>query len=222
MNNDNKNQDFNEEALEEKESSEEKSLSDKDNNEDAIDLSDEALDQELEDAKNKDEIKLEKEQLENLLKAIKAVEEEKKKQKKRSKPPLIAIEFGMAFHRNLVLNFLVYYLLNLVVIYSVIEGFGFGTFENLTAVLLFVLAYTMTEYIFRIYVLLNHVQFVIRTFGFIFYFGYLTLFYILDVYLFPNSVSFITETLFVVFVGMFVVFRYILTQLIKNIMLRIG
>lgn len=205
-------------ALEEEETLEEHNT----NDDESIDLSDEAIDKELEDAENKDEIKLEKEQLENLLKAIKAVEEEKKKRKKRNKAPLIAIEFGMAFHRNLFLNFLVYYMLNLVVIYGVMEVFGFGSFENLTAVLLFVLAYTMTEYIFRIYVLLNHVQFVIRTFGFIFYFGYLTLFYIIDVYLFPNTVAFITETLFVVFVGMFVVFRYILTQLIKNIMIRIG
>jgi hypothetical protein len=186
------------------------------------DLSDEAIDKELDSLENKEEVKLEKEQLENLLKAIKAVEEEKKKRKKGSKPPLIAIEFGMAFHRNLILNFLAYYTINLLVIYSVIEGFGFGTFSNLYAVLLFVLAYTVTEYIFRIYILLNHIQFVIRTFGFIFYFGYLTLFYIIDVYLFPNSVSFITETLFVVFVGMFVVFRYLLTQVIKNIMVRIG
>jgi hypothetical protein len=172
----------------------------------------------------KDELKTEKEQLEVLLKAIKAVEEEKRKKGQKRGPresrKIIALEFGGAFHHNVYLNFIAFYMLNLTLIYSIVQIFNFGRFQNLETLLLYVAIYTVLETFFKAYILMNHIQFVLKTFGFIFYFGYLSLFYIIDVYIFPNSVGFMSETLFVVFVGMFVVFRYILTQLIKNIMLR--
>ena len=179
---------------------------------------------EKEQDKEKDPKSLDEEnqQLEELLKAIRAVEEEKRKNNKGRKPKkrMIAIEFGSMFHTNHVVNFMVYYTLNLLVIYSVATLFNFGTFRGLNTVLLFVLAYTATELVFRAYILSNHFKIVLKSFGFIFYFGYVTIFYIIEQYLFPQSVVFLEASLFLVFVGMFIVFRYMITQLIKNLSLK--
>ena len=180
----------------------------------------EKIEEESEDNKSLEE---ENKQLEELLKAIRAVEEEKQKgRKKGSKKPgrMIAIEFGSMFHSNPIINFMVYYTMNLLVIYSVATLFNFGQFSDLTTVLLFVFAYTLVELFFRTYVLINHFKVVLKSFGFIFYFGYVTIFYIIEQYLFPQSVVFLEASLFLVFVGMFIVFRYLITQLIKNFSLK--
>ena len=181
----------------------------------------------LEESKDKDaderkQLEEDKKQLEALLKSIKALEEAKKqKSKKQNKRRnLIAIEFGSIFHRNFIINFLGYFMLNLTVIYTVMTVFSFGRFDDLQAVLLFVLTYTVVETLFRTYILMNHFKVVIRTLGFIFYFGYLTIFYILNVYLFPNSVQIFEDVNLVVGVGMFIVFRYLLTKVFRDLMFR--
>lgn len=170
----------------------------------------------------KKQLEDETEQLEALLKAIKAIEAEKKKKgfKSPKKRPVLAIEFGGVFHTHPLVNLMVYFLLNLTVIYGVATLFGFGTFSNLTTVLMFAFLYTLLETFFRAYVIMNHFRFVMQTFGFIFYAGYLTLFFLIDWFIFPNSVSFVNATLFVVFVLMFVFFRYLIAQLLKQLMLK--
>lgn len=173
----------------------------------------------------KKQLEDETEQLEALLKAIKAIEAEKKKKgsKGPNKRPILAIEFGGVFHPHPLVNLMVYYVLNLTVIYGVATLFGFGDFsDSLATVLLFSFIYTIFETFFRAYVIMNHFRFVMQTFGFIFYAGYLTLFFLIDWFIFPNSVRFVNATLFVVFVMMFVFFRYIIAQLLKQLILRRG
>ena len=182
----------------------------------------EKKDDEEEKEPTEDELEKDREQLEALIKSIKAVEEAKREREKRKgKRGMIAIEFGSIFHRNIVLNFMGYFMLNLTIIYTVLVLFDFGAFPGgLTAVVLFVLAYTFVETLFRMYLLLNHFNVVLRTLGFIFYFGYLTIFYLLNMYVFPQSVLIFSDIGLVVFVGMFIVFRYIVTQLIRNMVYR--
>ena len=175
---------------------------------------DEETDEEHDDEQNREQLEKDKAQLEELLKALDAAE--KQKRTKRRKGIYIAFDLGGFMHPFLPLNFLAFYMLNLTLIYSVAELFRFGSFDTLSAVLLFVLVYTALEMLFRYYMVFKHVKIVLRTMGFIFYFGYLTLFYLIDVYVFPHSVRFMNETLLIVFVGMFIVFRAIAMQLIRQ------
>lgn len=183
---------------------------------------DKKTDDNHEEEKEQESLEKEQKQLEELLEAMREIEASKQKQKKKPKKHkrMIAIEFGTMFHSNFIINFMAYYSLNLLVIYAVVTLFNFGNFRDLTSVLLFVLAYTVFELLFRTYVLLNHFKFVLRTFGFIFYFGYVTIFYLIEQYLFPRSVVFFDASLLLVFVGMFIVFRYAITQLSKRVTFR--
>ncbi|MFW5914051.1 MAG: hypothetical protein ACOCSM_03210 [Bacillota bacterium] len=160
-----------------------------------------------------------KKELEKLLKEMKKIEQKQKKKSPKG-PKMVKIEFGSIFHPNPVVNFIMYYLLNLVVIYSLFEVFSFVEYQDdLTTILFFVVAYTMVETVFRQYLVFNHFRFVLRTFGFIFFFGYLTIFYLLDSYIF-TTIAFVNETLLIIFVGMFIVFRYLLAQIIKQLLFK--
>ncbi|MFW6298575.1 MAG: hypothetical protein ACOC14_02730 [Bacillota bacterium] len=160
-----------------------------------------------------------KKELEKLLKEMKKIEQKQKKKSPKG-PKMVKIEFGSIFHPNPFVNFLMYYLLNLVVIYSLFEVFSFVEYpDDLITILLFVVAYTMFETVFRQYLVFNHFKFVLRTFGFIFFFGYLSIFYLLDSYLF-TTIAFVNETLLIIFVGMFIVFRYLLAQMVKQLLFK--
>ena len=159
----------------------------------------------------------EKKELENLLKAIQELEENNKNgDEVKSKKGFIAIEFGGVFHHNLYVNFAFNLILNLTLIFLLIELFNFATYDNIVYVILFVLSYTIIESVYRIYVLMNHFQFIVKSLGFVFFFGYIIIFFVLDEYLFVRTIDFINETLFVVFVGMFTIVRYILSYLLRQ------
>lgn len=175
-----------------------------------------------EEKRSVEDMEKDREQLEALLKSIKRLEEEKRKRGKGPKRPkgTIAIEFGTVFHPNMVINFIGYYMMNLTIIYTVVELFAFGAFRDLQTVLLYVLIYTAIETVFRMYMLINHFQFVVRSLGFIFYLGYLTIFYLLNVYVFPRSVIIYEDAFFVAFVALFVLIRYILTKVFRDTVFR--
>lgn len=159
----------------------------------------------------------EKKELESLLKAIKDLEEAKiKNEESTKKKGFIAIEFGGVFHHNLYVNFIFTFILNLTLAFLIIELFSFAKYDSLTYFILFLLIYTILESVFRIYVLMNHFTFIVKTLGFIFFFGYIIIFFALDQFIFMNTFVFVNETLFVVFVGMFTVVRYVISYLLRQ------
>ena len=126
----------------------------------------------------------EKKELENLLKAIKDLEENKNKEKDNKKKGFIAIEFGGVFHHNLYINLVFTYILNLTLAFIIIQIFNFASYDNIIYVALFILGYTIVESIFRLYVLMNHFQLIVKSLGFVFFFGYVFIFFTLDQYIF--------------------------------------
>ena len=158
----------------------------------------------------------EKKELENLLKAIKDLEENKNKEKDNKKKGFIAIEFGGVFHHNLYINLVFTYILNLTLAFIIIQIFNFASYDNIIYVALFILGYTIVESIFRLYVLMNHFQLIVKSLGFVFFFGYVFIFFTLDQYIFGETIFFINETIFVVFVGMFTIIRYVLSYLLRQ------
>ena len=175
-----------------------------------------------ETSSDNEERKDKEKELEDLLKTLKKLEEEKQKTSRKRKGPsrMIMVEFGATFHSNGLINFLMYFSMNLVVIMGLFELFNLVDFQrDLFSVLLFVLLYTFLEMLFRNYVLLNHFRFVMRTFGFIFFFGYLTLFFLLERYAF-GFITFPTETHIILFVAVFITVRYVLSHLIRHAVLK--
>jgi len=173
----------------------------------------------LEEEKKEKEIvptEEEKNELENLLKAIKELEKNKTNDDKDKKKGFIAIEFGGVFHHNIYINFVFTFILNLTLSFLLIQLFNFATYDSIIYILLFILSYTLIEAIYRIYVLMNHFQFIVKSLGFVFFFGYIVIFFVLDQYLFIGTIDFINETLFVVFVGMFTIIRYVLSYLLRQ------
>ena len=159
----------------------------------------------------------EKKELESLLKAIQELEKANKEDLgAKKKKGFIAIEFGGVFHHNVYINFVFNLIFNLTLTFLLIEVFNFATYDNITYIALFVLTYTIIETYYRIYILMNHFQFIVKSLGFIFFFGYVAIFFVLDQYLFIRSIDFINETLFVVFVGLFTIIRYILSTMLRQ------
>jgi len=148
----------------------------------------------------------------------KAIEElEKTKSKRRKRPRnFIAIEFGGVFHHNLIINFIFSFILNLTLIYVLIELFNFAEYSDIIYVIALALGYTFLETIYKSYILFNHFSFVIKSLGFIFYLGYITIFYALDVYVFGDYFNFTDETLLVAFVALFAIIRYIISTTLKR------
>lgn len=158
----------------------------------------------------------EKKELESLLKAIKELEESKNKEKTSKKKGFIAIEFGGVFHHNLYINFVFTYILNLTLAFVLIELFNFASYDSIIYMALFLLGYTIVESVFRIYVLMNHFQLIIKSLGFVFFFGYIFIFFLLDQYIFGERIYFLNESLFVVFVGLFTILRYVFSYLLRQ------
>lgn len=152
---------------------------------------------------------VEKEELESLMKAIEELEKLKLKEEKKPRS-LISIEFGGVFHRNIYINFIFSYILNLSLIYIVIELFSFANYTNFIYIVILALVYTFFESIYRTYVLTNHFSFVIKSLGFIFYFGYVAIFFVLDQYIFNDAFNFVNETFLIAFVAIFTIVRYII------------
>ena len=159
----------------------------------------------------------EKEEIENLLKAIEELEKAKQKSRENKPRNLISIEFGGVFHHNIFVNFIFSFILNLTLIYLVIEIFRFAEYTDIIYIVILALTYTFFETVYKTYVLFNHFSFVIKSMGFVFYFGYVAIFYTLDVYVFGDLFSFNNEALLIAFVAIFTIVRYIIgTMLIKN------
>lgn len=174
---------------------------------------DKALDEDFE--KLSDE-----EKLETLIQTLQEVEKKRQQGNKKppqSKKPVIMLEFGGMFHPNQTLNFLMYYVINLLVIYGVATFFNLATIQSdLWVILLFVLVYTLAETLLRIYIMYHHVKLAFQTLGFIFFFGYVTLFFLIDQYLFPTTTDFASPAELVAFTGIFVFIRYLIGLLVKQ------
>ena len=160
------------------------------------------------------------EKLESLIKSLQKVNKQRQNGNKEPKPPknrVVMIEFGGKFHPNLILNFMMYYVINLLVIYGVAVLFNLATFQGaLWVPLSFVFVYTLGETLIRTYILYRHVKLAVQSFGLVFFISYLALFFMIDMYAFPNATKFATPTELVAFTGLFVLVRYLLALWVKK------
>lgn len=169
----------------------------------------EPIEEKTDEESEQEILEVDEKELESLLKVIKELEKMKKEDNEKPRN-IISIEFGSVFHKNRYINFVFSFILNLTLIYLVIELFQFATYTNIIYVIILALVYTFFETMYRTYVLFNHFSFVLKSLGFIFYIGYVAIFYALDVYIFLDAFSFVDETLLIAFVAIFTLVRYII------------
>lgn len=149
------------------------------------------------------------EELEELMNTIKKLEEEQKKMKKKKPRGFFVIEFGGAYHSNLIIDFLFSLLINLTLSLVIIEVFGLATYKSEIVFIAFIAIYSLIEAFFKYFITVYFIQYVIKTFGFIFYFIYLTIFFVVDHYIFTEDLFNFTHEYFIVaFVSLFVLIRY--------------
>jgi hypothetical protein len=155
------------------------------------------------------------EELEELIKQLKELEKQNDKRKKRG-PGLLTIEFGGVYHPNRIINFIFSMIINITFSYTIISLFKFANYKTLEYFLLFIVVYSCIEWGLREYIIRNYIQFVIKSFGFIFYFSYLILLYVLDQFVFVGNFTFVHATNIVAFLTIFVIVRYIIGTAIRR------
>lgn len=151
------------------------------------------------------------EELKELMETIKKLEEEQKKHKKKRPSGFFVIEFGGAYHTNVIIDFMFSLLINVTLALILIEVFGLATYKNELVFIGFIAVYSVIETFFKYFITIYFIQYVIKTFGFIFFLIYLTIFYVVDQYIFTEELfNFNHEYFIVAFVTMFVLIRYFL------------
>lgn len=151
------------------------------------------------------------EELKELMETIKKLEEEQKKQKKKRPGGFFVIEFGGAYHTNIIIDFLFSLLINVTLALLLIEVFGLASYQSELVFIGFIAVYSVIEAFFKYFITIYFIQYVIKTFGFIFFIIYLTIFYVVDQYIFTEELfNFNHEYFIVAFVTMFVLIRYFL------------
>lgn len=144
-------------------------------------------------------------------------ESPKRPKQERPKRKFLMIQLGGAFHGNFFINLIMLYLVNLVVILGLLEGFNLGQFPSeLWMPITFVFIYTTSEVLFKEYMVMHFSKYILMTFGFIFYFGYVILFYLVDALIFFNVQIFAGEAELAVFTLLFMLARQIMSILIKK------
>jgi len=101
-------------------------------------------------------------------------------------------------------------LINITLSYTIISIFNFVDFNTIYDFLMFMVVYSIFEWVIRDFIVRKYLQYVIRTFGMIFYFSYLILLFTLDQTVFIGNFTFKHETHIVAFLTIFVIVRYII------------
>lgn len=138
---------------------------------------------------------------------------------KQSKPKkrLLMIQLGGAFHGNFFVNLIFLYLVNLVVIIGLLEGLNLGQFPpEIWMPMTFVLIYTISEVLFKEFMVKRFSKWILMSFGFIFYFGYVILFYLVDVLIFFDDPIFAGAAELAVFTLLFMLVRQVMSIAIKK------
>jgi uncharacterized membrane protein YvlD (DUF360 family) len=171
------------------------------------------------DKKDKQDIRKEIEELEKLIDKVKKQnEEERKKHTIKPKGTVVKINLASAYSNNFWVNMIFSFLINFIVIFSVLKLFDFAVIKDDTFIIYIVFIFTILEEFYKRYLFTKQVKIVLFTSGLIFTFINIVLFYLLDVFIFADQFSFNNYLNPIAFVVLFQVIR----AFIKNIYIRIS
>ena len=164
--------------------------------------------------KNDNDIRKEIEELEKLIDKVKKQnEEEKKKYLNQPKQRVVKINLASTFSNNFWINLIFSFLINFIVIFSLLKIFDFAVIKQDLYIIYIVVIFTILEEIYKKYLFTKQVGVVIFTSGLIFTLINVFIFYMIDLFVFVNDFSFIDYTDPIVFVIIFQVIRSIIKNL---------
>ena len=127
------------------------------------------------------------------------------------------VQLGGAFHGNFIVNLILLYLVNLVIILGLLELFNFGQFPpEIWRPIAFTFVYTAIEFMFKEVMVARFSKYVLMTFGVLFYIGYVVIFYLVDALIFFDVQIFAGEAELAVFTLLFMLVRQLMSILIKK------
>jgi len=173
--------------------------------------------------KDNDDIRKELEELEKLIDKVKKQnEEEKKKQKKRPQNTVVRINLASVYSSNFWINVLISFLINFIVVFSLLKLFYFADATNDLFIIYVVLIFSVIEEIYKRYLLKKQVKIVLYTSGLIFTFVNILIFYLIDLFVFPDDFSFLNYLYPVAFVVLFQVIRAAIKNLYASLNHHLG
>lgn len=168
--------------------------------------------------KNDKDIRKEIEELEKLINKVKKQNEEERK--KHSKPPkgtVVRINLASAYSSNFWVNLIFSFLVNFIVIFSLLKLFDFASITSDVYIIYIVLIFTTLEEAYKKYLFTKKVKIILFTSGLIFTLLNLIIFYVLDIFIFVHDFSFTNYLDPIAFVILFQVLR----SVVKNLYIRI-
>lgn len=155
--------------------------------------------------------------LKDIKKLVDASKETDQNKESKKKKRFVMIKLGGAFHPNFIVNFIITYLVNLVLTIGLFNLLNLGRFPDaLWVPIAFVFVYSLTEYVFRELMIANYSKLVLVSFGSIFYLGYVVLFYLVDAWVFFNIQVFNGEPELIIFTGLFMGLRQLASYAVKK------
>ncbi|MBI9008407.1 MAG: hypothetical protein JEZ05_00105 [Tenericutes bacterium] len=169
--------------------------------------------------KNDKDIRKEIEELEKLIDRVKKQnEEERKKYTKKPKGTIVKINLASVYSHNFWVNMIFSFLINFIVIFSILKLFNFALITDDTFIIYIVFIFTVLEEFYRKYLFTKQVKIVLFTSGLIFTLINIVIFYLLDIFVFSTQFSFNSYLDPIAFVILFQVIR----AFIKNVYVRIN
>lgn len=169
--------------------------------------------------KNDKDIRKEIEELEKLIDKVKKQnEEERKKHTKQPKGAMVRINLASAYSSNFWVNAIFSFLVNFIVIFSLLKLFDFATITSDVYIIYIVLIFTTLEEAYKRYLFTKRIKLILFTSGLIFTLINLVIFYVLDLFIFVHDFSFTNYLDPFAFVILFQVLR----SVIKNLYIRLN
>jgi len=162
--------------------------------------------------KTDEDLRKDIEDLEKLIEEVKSRNREDleklKKEGKPAKPAQVRIDLGAEYSHSLPMNLVVGFLVNFILFFLLIDTIGLAESDGIFVYAGLAGAFTLYETALRRYFLNNQLKLVLYSSGLIFFLLYLVFFYIADLIVLPRAFSFYNFWYPAAFVASFIVLRF--------------
>lgn len=167
--------------------------------------------------KDQKDIRKDIEELEKLIEDVKKQNAEEKKkiqnEQKSSQPNVIKINLALDYSNQLIINFIVGFLVNFILFYLIIDGFRLASTNNELIYLLIAFLFTLFEVLMKQFMIKRHIKLVLYSSGLIFFLFNLIFIYAIDLILPLGLFSFENYLYPVLFAVIFQIVRMIVKQI---------
>jgi hypothetical protein len=139
-----------------------------------------------------------------------------------NKTNVIRIDLGQRYSQNLWIHLVASFLVNFLVLVTVLQWFQLAETVNLYLYLPIAAVFTMYEEVLRHYLIKHKTKIVLYSAGLIFFLVNLLYFYLVDLFIYPRSFNFSDSLYPLYFVILFQLFRMIVKNLYRFAVIRLN